>query len=675
MKVFSSIVLACLMMGTCSPYNGKACPDTKTYGDSSSENFLEFGKGEKAYRFYFDQPGYVKYKKSEGFELYLPGFGSISGPLAHLQLNFNKIIGSDAYDAYDITLKGSEALGPYPCVNVSKVFEKVDSVKTDVQEFLYSKYPNSNKGTFKSTFKLENRHNASEYIKGKWETNKIIEDTRHHFKDKKYSNRGFISSNGKSENIKYAWVNYDGNQNALKFSLKPDRMPTVTRQINNFQGPGNYIQMENGEVYIYKVKRLEPHSARVTIHRLPAEKLGYDQQSFFSPNLPNPDSLDLESLGVYAHTKTRNVTYVPATSPVRFRGLQSNKTNSQLDLTKSEEKAAQKDVRFRKIKPSDQTYFAQYQNPERNNPFGIEDKAWSFFLFPNVTLKPTLKWSAPSGNPAGYNEALNTYHSFRQIQREFEQEDPDTAGYLEEVAELWKAKGFKGKAPQEAGNTEAAIREALLAKYEEKGLELVLNTLKTATFDDYPVKLKIDKKTGLPVERTHRLPGNTSVTINYEGQDVKVMAENPKQGKHTKTINTVDNILDMHQLHHNLAYLPLEKGYKSRLPFLDIQYKDTTYQTKEKGKVSKLMIEPVYMLAFPEVKGVTEIENSEGKQVEAYEVNMEFRGAVNQFPAYGLLNAGKGPSYSLTYYMRKEAPHQIIKITSNDHDQVLNGLW
>lgn len=675
MKAILSIVLTCLMIGICSLTESKGCPDTQTYGDPSSENFLEFGKGENAYRFYFDQPGYVKYKKSEGFELYLPGFGSIAGPLAHLQLNFNKILGSDAYDAYDITLKGIESLSPYPCVNVSKVFENIDSVKTDVQEFLYSNYPHNKKGTFKSTFKIENRHNTNEYIKGKWETNKIIEDMRHHFKDEKYSNKGFISLKGKSENLNFAWVNYNGNENALKFSMKPARSRPITKQIRDFQGTGNYIQMENGEVYVYKVKSLEPHSAKVTIHRFPSEKLDYDHRSFFSPDLPNPDSLDIERLGVYAHTKTRNVTYVPATSPVRFRGLKSNKTTSQLDLTQSDEKAAQKNVSFEKIKPSDQTYFAQYQNPERRNPFGVEDKAWSFFLFPNVTLKPSLKWLAHQGNPAGYNEALNTYHSFRQIQREFEQEDPDTAGYLEEVSELWKTKGFKGKPPQEAGNAEAEIQDALRASHDEKGLDLVLNTLQTNTFDDYPVKLKIDKKTGLPVERTHRLPDNTSVTIDYEGQGVKVIAENPRQGKHTKTINTVDNILDIHQLHHNLAYLPLKKGYKNRLPFLDIQYKDTTYQTKEKGQVSKLMIEPVYLLAFPEVREVTEIKNSEGEKIEAYKVNMEFRGAVDQFPAYRLLSAGKGRSYSLTYYMRKEAPHHIIRIQANDHGQNLLGNW
>lgn len=105
--VFPLLVALLLMAGFPLSHQASACPDTNTFGDQSASNYLEFGQNGRVYRFYFDQSGYVKYQQSHDYQLILPGFGSISGPLAHLQLNFKKILGRNAYDAYDITVEGS----------------------------------------------------------------------------------------------------------------------------------------------------------------------------------------------------------------------------------------------------------------------------------------------------------------------------------------------------------------------------------------------------------------------------------------------------------------------------------------------------------------------------------------------------------------------------------------
>lgn len=650
------------------------CPDRKIFGDQSSENFLEFGNGEQVYRFYFQKSGYAKYHRNKNFQLFLPGLGSISGPLAHLNFHFEKILGSD-YDAYNITLEGSESLAPYPCIDVSKIFEEGDSVVTDVKNFLFTKQANSNEGTFKTRFELKNRHNPNEYIKCQWEANKIIDGARAELTSKNDESKGYISQKGKAETLKFSWIQYNGNQNTLKCSLKPPHSRPIVKTIKDFQGPGKYIQMEQGEALVYHVKKLEPGEAKVTIRNFSKEKLNYNPQSFFSPDLPAPDSLNLENLGIYANTKTKNVTYIPPTSPVRYHGLRSNQIEPGLDLTNTQEKEAQYHHQYARIKPSDQEYFAHYKSPDRTNAFGIDDKARSFFLFPNVTLKPNMLLNPNSNNPSDYNRALTTYQQFKALKREFEQADTDTSDYLEDLKELWQEKNLMGKSPKVVTKVEKAFQKALLEKHQQtEGLEIALQTLASPALDDYPVKLKIDKKSGLPVERTHRLPDNTKVSINYEDQ-VKITAENEKQGKHVKTLSPVDSILDFHQFHHNLAYLPLEQGFKSRLPFMGIKYKDTTLQGKEDQELSKMVIEPVYLVAFLDIKDIVEMENSEGEKIKAFKLNMEFRGAVNQYPPFELLNAGKGPSYRLTYFLREEAPHRIITVKSKDHDQLLKGTW
>ena len=656
-----------------------ACPDLAVYGDSAAPNWIEIGYRGKAARFYFSDL-VVEPDGSGGFDVTPPAFHKAGGMGGMGGITLQGISVERSGAGYDAVVNGYGTTSEFCIMFPEALADDFDSEGS--AEILRSPGPEG-QGPWAANVQIVSDEDAQNYLRAHFETDALATDPEE---------PPALESYGTWEGrpVTEADFTYDPAQDALGYRYSYETAGGAvggsSGYVGDFTGePGIYRRLqgagEEERVVIHHVTDFSDELVRVEVYETPLEApTEEEQRSFFETteaDLREYDPEDAERIGTL---RSNRLALDRSLEPVVYRedgtvGEEEDEAPRPGSLA-PEDFSAGAAPALRGVEPYDLAYTLRFpEAPDRRYRAAAgpaEEGRYRLTVeFEGADVPPEV--AEVVRLIAAYEAAEEAVEGGAGVEAVRE----DLAAVMDDVEMPYDAEAFA--AAEDFGSLSQILFITVQERYSEEVLMAATEVAERGAGGEppLPVMVEVDAETGRPLRarrvftgRSGRLVeglGDTlaAVQIEYRDGEAVVTAENELQGRQQKSFPVPEGTLDLFQLRHALAFLPLEDGYRTEIPLFDLTASvlmEASYSTEGGGTASAAVkLRPLYSRATIDVQGREPVE-TDGGSTRAWRVAVTLEGEPRPLPGLdAVADLTEGWPLEVTYWLRADAPHEVLR--------------